>query len=60
MKIIFIKDFPTNIAEIKIGDIYEVITKKEPDKFMNYIRYQIKVFNGVIINIPEMFVEEIS
>ena len=59
MKIKFIKEFPTNLAELKVGTIVEVENKKEPDKFQNYTRYQIKIENIGIINVPEMFVEEI-
>lgn len=60
MKIKFIKEFPTNLAELKIGTIVEVESKKEPDKFQNYVRYQIKIENIGIINVPEMFVEEVN
>lgn len=59
MRIKFVKDFPTNLCEIKKDDEFEVISKKEPDKFLNYVRYQIKVNPNVVINIPEMFVEEV-
>ena len=59
MKIKFIKYFPSNIVDIKIGEIHEVINKKEADKWNNYIRYQIKTELS-IINIPEMFVKEIN
>lgn len=60
MKIKFIKEFPTNLAELKVGTVVEVINKKEPDKHQHYIRYQIKVNDTIgTINIPEMFVEEV-
>ena len=59
MKIKFKQDFPTNLCDIKKDDIFEVVLKKEPDKFMNYVRYQIKIDPNVIVNIPEMFVEEV-
>jgi hypothetical protein len=61
MKIKFIKDFPSNVIDIKQGEIHEVVNKKEPDKWNNYTRYQIKltVMNATI-NVPEMFVEEVS
>ena len=58
MKIKFIKYFPSSMIDIKLGEVREVINKKEPDKWNNYIRYQIKAENGVLINIHEMFVEE--
>ena len=61
MKIKFIKDFQTNGIDITQGEIHEVVNKKEPDKWNNYIRYQIKLtVMNITINIPEMFVEEIS
>lgn len=61
MRIKFIKNFPSNVADIKSGEEHEVVVKKEADKFTNYIRYQIKITSlGVLINIPEMFVEEID
>jgi len=62
MKIKFIKDFPIHEKNITVGDEYDVILKKEPDKFRGYSEYQIKVeVDGIrprIINVPEMFVEE--
>lgn len=61
MRIKFIKNFPSNVTDIKLGEEHEVVVKKEADKFTNYIRYQIKIASlGVLINVPEMFVEEID
>ena len=61
MKIKFIKDFQTNGIDIKQGEIHEVVNKKEPDNWNNYIRYQIKLtIMNITINVPEMFVEELN
>lgn len=61
MRIKFVNDFQSSVTDIKSGEEHEVIVKKEPDKFTNYIRYQIKIASlGALINVPEMFVEEMS
>lgn len=61
MKIKFIKDYPSNVVDIKQGEIYEIVNKKEPDKWKTYVRYQIKLTAmNAIINVPEMFVEELN
>jgi len=59
MKIKFIMNFPSSTGDIKKDEEFEVILKKEPDKFVNYVRYQIRVNLNVVVNVPEMFVEEI-
>jgi len=64
MRIKFIKDFLTHYKDIKIGEIHEVVLKKEPDKFRGYSEYRIQVKKdgnaNIFLNVPEMFVEEIS
>ena len=52
MKIIFIKDFGVGGIGAKIGDEFEVVGKKEPDKWNDYIRYQIRIANVGLINVP--------
>ena len=63
MRIKFIKDFPTHYKDIKIGEIHEVVLKKEPDTFRGYSEYQIQIKKdgnvNIFLNVPEMFVEEI-
>ncbi len=64
MRIKFIKDFLTHFKDIKIGETYEVVLKKEPDKFRRYSEYRIQVKKdgniNIFINVPEMFVEEVN
>jgi hypothetical protein len=61
MKIKFIKDLNASGLHFKKGEIHNVISKKEADKWNNYVRYQITIA-GLIgrINIPSMYVEEIN
>jgi len=60
MKIIFIKDFGVGGIGAKIGDEFEVVGKKEPDKWNDYIRYQIRIANGLLINVPSNYVKQIN
>lgn len=60
MKIIFIKDFGAGGIGAKIGDEFEVVCKKEPDKCNNYIRYQIRIANSFLISVPSHYVTEIK
>lgn len=61
MKVIFIREFGTGAIGAKIGDIREVIRKKEPDKWNDYVRYLIRI-PGLLgsINVPERFVREVA
>jgi len=60
MKIKFIKDFGTGAIGIKIGEEFEVVTKKEADKWNDYVRYQIRI-TGIlgVINVPSAYVIEL-
>ena len=61
MKVKFIKDFGVGAIGIKTGEEFEVTRIKEPDKWNDYVRYQIKLA-GIpgVINVPAVYVQELK
>lgn len=61
MQVKFTKDYKIDIIDIKADEVYEVTSKKDKDKYVNYVRYQIKlpILGGLCITVPEMYVKEL-
>jgi len=63
MKIKITKEFSDGTITISEGTVLNVLRKKEPDKWNNYVRYVVNYVvprsHPILINIPEEYAQEV-